>query len=184
MILRVAKLLQNLRVNLPYTLNLRYTSQFTYEMPEHIRNSFYLANSSCFDNANWFIQQAYEVVFNDLVDELKDRYPRLNTEEARKKVLDILKVLYPCNVVVDIHYPVKLKNGNVEVVRAYRAQHGKYKDDVPSLGGKMLLLIILILFCKYAVISVYKGTSILSMFFNAFFVFLYKSICKLAVHAQ
>lgn len=132
MILQAANLLKNLKVKLPFNMQFR---AYKYEMPEHIRNSFYLANSSCFDNANWFIQQAYEVVFNDLVDELKDRDPRLNPEEARTKVLNILKVLEWCNVVIDTHYPVKLKNDNLQVIRAYRAQHGKYKSNLPSLGG-------------------------------------------------
>lgn len=119
-----------------HRLRASYSSHYAYEMPERIRNSFYLANASHFDNANWFIQRAYEVVFGDLVEELKDREPNLSPDEAQSKVCDMIKVLEPCNVVLDVHYPVKRSNGNLSIVRAYRALHGKYKNRLPSLGGR------------------------------------------------
>lgn len=116
-----------------------HSSQYTYEMPELIKNSFFLANASLFNSANWFIHRAYEVVFNDLIADLKAREPSFDDKKAKCVVLNIIKVLEPCNAVVDLRYPIIRENGDYSIIRGFRVQHGKYRPDVPCLGGKYKL---------------------------------------------
>lgn len=112
-----------------------YKSEYTYEMPEVLKNSFFLANASFFNNTNWFVHRAYEVIFGDLVEEVKAREPSYDTVKAVEKVLNLIKVLEPCNAVIDVRLPVDRDNGDYSVVRAFRVQHGKYRVRVPCLGG-------------------------------------------------
>lgn len=112
-----------------------YGSEYKYEMPEVLKNSFFLANASLFNNTNWFVHRAYEVAFDDLIGEVKNREPSFNTLKAVDKVLNLIKVLEPCGTVIDVRYPIERENGDYSVVRAFRAQHGKYRVGVPCLGG-------------------------------------------------
>lgn len=112
-----------------------YKSDYKYEMPEVLKNTFFLANSSFFNNTNWFVHRAYEVAFTDLVEEVKTREPSFDTVKAIERVLSFIKVLEPCNVVIDLRYPVERENGEYSVIRAFRAQHGKFRAGVPCLGG-------------------------------------------------
>lgn len=115
-----------------------FKSDYVYEMPEALKNSFYLANASFYDNINWFAHRAYEVTFLGLVEEVKTREPSLDTVKAVDKVLDFFKVIKPCNAVLDLRYPVDRDSGNHSVIRAFRVQHGGYRAGVPCLGGMVV----------------------------------------------
>lgn len=108
-----------------------------YEIPEVYRNCFYLANAQFFDSTRWFLHRAYEVVFSDLVEELKDREPSFTDEQAQNKIRNLIEILDSENIVVDVHYPIKLKDGNFSLIQGYRTHHGQYKNNNPCLGGKM-----------------------------------------------
>lgn len=123
----------------------RQESHFSYEIPEVYKNCFFLANSSFLNNVNWFVQRAYEVVFNDLVEELKSREPSLHNPRAIERVLNIIKIFEPCSAVVDINYPVKRENGYYSVIQAFRVQHGRCRNDVPCLGGSYVYV-----FCYFS----------------------------------
>lgn len=115
-----------------------YKSEYVYEMPEALKNCFYLANASLFDNTNWFIHRAYEVIFQDLTEEVKNREPSLDAVKAVDKVLNFFNVIQPCSAVLDLRYPVEKTNGQHSIVRAFRAQHGKYRAGIPCLGGSTI----------------------------------------------
>lgn len=103
-------------------------------MPEILKNSFYMANASSYNNCNWFVHRAYQMIFDDLVEELKTKKSS-DTVNAVETVLDFIKITEPCNAVLDLRYPVKRDYGGHSVIRAFRVQHGRYRDDIPCLGG-------------------------------------------------
>ena len=47
--------------------------------------------------------------------------------------LGILEQIKACNSVYQMRFPVKLDNGNIEVIEAYRVQHSQHKS--PCKGG-------------------------------------------------
>lgn len=114
-----------------------FKSDYVYEMPEALKNSFYLANASFFDNINWFAHRAYEVSFQDFVEEVKTREPSLAAVKAVDKVLDFIKVTEPCSAVLDLRFPVERDDGDGGhlIIRGFRVQHGRVEAGVPCLGG-------------------------------------------------
>lgn len=110
-------------------------SQLVYEMPQKYRDCFYLANASFFDSTHWFLHRAYEVVYGDLVEELKNRKPHLSDDEADEKIRNTITLLEPVNTVVDTTYPIKRENGNFSLITAYRVHHGGCLNAYPRLGG-------------------------------------------------
>lgn len=110
-------------------------SQFTYEIPQKYKDCFYLANASLLDYTHWFLHRAYEVVYSDLVEELKDRKPNLSDDEADEKIRNTITLLQPVNTVVDITFPIVHGNGNSSLISAYRVHHGGCLNTFPRLGG-------------------------------------------------
>lgn len=68
---------------------------------------------------------------------MKAREPSLDETEATEKVLNLIKVLEPCNSVIDVRFPIDREKGGYSVVRGFRVQHGRYRSGVPCLGGMM-----------------------------------------------
>ena len=77
-----------------------------------------------------FFDRAAGIVEDKLVEEMKSRDP---PEIKRKKARGILKVIKPCNHVLNISFPLKRDNGEYEIIEAWRAQHSQHRT--PCKGG-------------------------------------------------
>jgi glutamate dehydrogenase (NAD(P)+) len=77
-----------------------------------------------------FFDRAAGIVEDKLVEEMKGRDP---PEIKRKKARGILKVIKPCNHVLNISFPLKRDNGEYEIIEAWRAQHSQHRT--PCKGG-------------------------------------------------
>lgn len=77
-----------------------------------------------------FFDRAATIVEDKMVEEMKSRDP---PEVKRKKIKGILKVIKPCNHVLNFSFPVKRDNGDFEIIEAWRAQHSQHRT--PCKGG-------------------------------------------------
>lgn len=77
-----------------------------------------------------FFDRAASIVEEKMVEEMKSR----DTPEMKlKKIRGILKVIKPCNQVINITFPVRRDNGDFEIIEAWRAQHSNHR--APCKGG-------------------------------------------------
>ena len=86
--------------------------------------------SSFYNMVELFFDRAAAIVEDKMVEELKSRD---STEMKRKKIKGILKVIKPCNHILNFTFPVKLDNGEFLMVEAWRAQHSQHRT--PCKGG-------------------------------------------------
>jgi len=77
-----------------------------------------------------FFDRAAAIVEDKMVEEMKSRDP---PDLKRKKIKGILKVIKPCNHVLNMTFPVKRDNGDYEIIEAWRAQHSQHRR--PCKGG-------------------------------------------------
>jgi glutamate dehydrogenase (NAD(P)+) len=77
-----------------------------------------------------FFDKAAAIVEDKMVEEMSSREP---VEMKRKKIRGILKVIKPCNHILNINFPVKRDNGEYEIIEAWRAQHSQHRT--PCKGG-------------------------------------------------
>ena len=77
-----------------------------------------------------FFDRAASIVEEKMVEEMKSR----DTPEMKlKKIRGILKVIKPCNHILNFTFPVKRDNGDFEMIEAWRAQHSQHRT--PCKGG-------------------------------------------------
>ncbi|KAF2902449.1 hypothetical protein ILUMI_03737 [Ignelater luminosus] len=113
-----------------------YSQKYEYEIPDVYRNAFYLANASLVNYTNWFVHNALRVIYHEIITELKAKGHNIN--EAIKKINSIINIIEPCNHFIDVQFPVKMEDGQYEIFRGFRAEHGVYIRDRPCLGGLRL----------------------------------------------
>jgi glutamate dehydrogenase (NAD(P)+) len=77
-----------------------------------------------------FYDRASAIVENKMVEENKTRE---TPDQRRKKIKGILRVIKPCNHVLNISFPLKRDNGEFEIIEAWRAQHSQHRT--PCKGG-------------------------------------------------
>jgi glutamate dehydrogenase (NAD(P)+) len=77
-----------------------------------------------------FYDRAAKIVEDKMVEEMRGRE---TPDIKRKKVRGILKVIKPCNHVLAFTFPVKLDNGDYQIIEAWRAQHSQHRT--PCKGG-------------------------------------------------
>lgn len=120
-----------------YCKNVRYN----YTMPERYHNSFYHANSQLFECVNYYLHTAYEVVYKDLVNDLR-KSKSIKDNLATKSIANIINCLENCNYLMDVHIPIKMNNGTYNVCRGFRAHHGLFHLQRPCLGGSYFILLL------------------------------------------
>ena len=74
--------------------------------------------------------RASAIVEDKMVEESKSRDP---IELRRKKLRGILKVIKPCNHVLNFTFPIRRDTGDYEIIEAWRAQHSQHRT--PCKGG-------------------------------------------------
>ncbi|XP_074649453.1 uncharacterized protein LOC141904712 isoform X1 [Tubulanus polymorphus] len=83
-----------------------------------------------FEMVEVFFDKAAAIIEDKLVEEMKGK---MSVEEKRKRVRGILRIIKPCNHVVELKFPIKRDNGEYEVIHAWRAQHSQHRT--PCKGG-------------------------------------------------
>jgi len=85
---------------------------------------------SFFEMVELFFDRAVNIIEDKLIEEMKGK---LTPEEKRTKVRGILRMIKPCNHVIDISFPIKRDNGEFEIIQGWRAQHSQHRT--PCKGG-------------------------------------------------
>lgn len=88
------------------------------------------ADVNFYEMVEMFFDRAASIVEDKMVEEMKSRDP---PEVKRKKIKGILKVIKPCNHVLQFTFPLKRDNGEFEMIEAWRAQHSHHRT--PCKGG-------------------------------------------------
>lgn len=81
-----------------------------------------------------FFDKASDLVEDKLADTMKGK---LTMEEKKRKVSGILKMIKPCNHMIELTFPIRRDNGEFEIIEAWRAQHSQHRT--PCKGGKYRL---------------------------------------------
>ncbi|KAF7268816.1 hypothetical protein GWI33_018163 [Rhynchophorus ferrugineus] len=117
-------------------LSKRY-ARIIYDIPERYQNAFYLANAAFFDSTNWFLHRAYEVAFAGLKNNYRNRFQNRPVSDVKihAKLKNVINILDQCNSIIDVRFPIRLENGNLCLVRGFRAHYGENIANTPCLGG-------------------------------------------------
>jgi glutamate dehydrogenase (NAD(P)+) len=83
-----------------------------------------------FECVELFFDRASSIVEQKMVEELKTKE---SEDMKRKKIQGILKVIKPCNRILNFNFPLRRDNGEFEMIEAWRAQHSQHR--MPSKGG-------------------------------------------------
>jgi glutamate dehydrogenase (NAD(P)+) len=75
-----------------------------------------------------YFDRAADILRPSLVSELQGP-----VEDREKRVSGILAMIKPCNRIMAVTFPIKLDNGEYQMIEGWRAQHSDHK--VPSKGG-------------------------------------------------
>ena len=102
-----------------------------YEMPERLKGMDKAENPPFFDMVQYFYHKSCQILQEKLVAEWKA--PRMTTEEKRKRVSGILKLIEPCHHILEVSFPLKRDNGDYEMITGYRSQHSPHRR--PTKGG-------------------------------------------------
>lgn len=62
---------------------------------------------------------------------------RSTLEEKREKVKGILRLMQPCDHILEINFPLRRDSGVYEIITGYRAQHSTHRT--PTKGGEPTL---------------------------------------------
>ncbi|KAL5018492.1 hypothetical protein ScPMuIL_004214 [Solemya velum] len=88
------------------------------------------ADWSFSENVDCFFDKAALLLEDKLAEEMKIK---ASFEEKKEQVKGIMKIIKPCNTVVQISFPIRRDNGDVEMIEAWRAQHSQHRT--PCKGG-------------------------------------------------
>ena len=102
-----------------------------YQIPEHLAGIETAEDPLFFDMVEYFYHKSCLILQEKLVEDWKA--PRMSTEDKRKKVQGLLKIMQPCHHVLEVCFPLKRDNGEYEMISGYRAQHSQHR--LPCKGG-------------------------------------------------
>ena len=103
-----------------------------YKIPEHLHGIESAEDPNFFEMVEYFYHKSCMILQDKLVEDWKA--PRMSTEDKRKKVSGLLKIMQPCHHILEVCFPLKRDNGEYEMVTGYRAQHSQHR--LPTKGGK------------------------------------------------
>ena len=84
------------------------------------------------EQTEMFFDRAISLLEPALINKVKGRY----TEEEKKNICQgIMRIIKPCNNVMSVSFPVKMDNGQYEVIEGHRAQHSQHRT--PCKGGEL-----------------------------------------------
>lgn len=83
-----------------------------------------------FEMVEMFFDRAAAIVEDKMVEEMKGKE---SDAVKRHKINGILKVIKPCNHILNFSFPLKRDNGEFEIIEAWRAQHSQHRT--PCKGG-------------------------------------------------
>ena len=89
------------------------------------------SNFGFYRQVELFYDRAAKILEEKLVEDMTKS--KLSDDLKRKKVRGILKVIKPCNHVLEIRFPIRRDNGEMHMIEAYRAQHSQHRT--PCKGG-------------------------------------------------
>ena len=102
-----------------------------YQIPAHLKGIEDAEDPLFFDMVEYFYHKSCQILQEKLVEDWKA--PRMSTEDKRKKVKGLLKIMQPCHHVLEVAFPLKRDNGDYEMITGYRAQHSQHR--LPCKGG-------------------------------------------------
>lgn len=130
--------IQNEAVNLlkltPAAVNVSCRTYASHEIPDRLKDIPSSANPRFFDMVEYFFHRACQVIEDKLVSDMKSK---MSIEEKKKKVAGILKLMQPCDHIIEIQFPLRRDSGDYEMILGYRAQHSSHRT--PTKGGKSLI---------------------------------------------
>lgn len=89
------------------------------------------ANFGFYRQVELFYDRAAKILEEKLVNDMQKS--KLSDDAKRKKVQGILKIIKPCNHVLEIRFPIRRDSGELHMIEAYRAQHSQHRT--PCKGG-------------------------------------------------
>ncbi|XP_048000071.1 glutamate dehydrogenase, mitochondrial-like [Leguminivora glycinivorella] len=107
-------------------------SKRNYEIPPDLLEVGQAKDPSFYRMVEYFYHYAVKVVEPALNEYLK-KHPQLSEKKRKQRVAGILKVMGSCNSSLQFEFPLQRKNGDYEIVKAYRSQHSVHR--LPCKGG-------------------------------------------------
>jgi glutamate dehydrogenase (NAD(P)+) len=101
-----------------------------HQIPERLQHIPTAQNPKFFDMVEYFFHRGCQIVEDSLVENMKDRS---TIDEKRQKVKGILRLMQPCDHILEINFPLRRDNGVYEIITGYRAQHSTHRT--PTKGG-------------------------------------------------
>ena len=89
------------------------------------------SNFGFYRQVELFYDRAAKILEEKLVEDMHKS--KLSDDMKRKKVRGILKIIKPCNHVLEMRFPIRRDNGELQMIEAYRAQHSQHRT--PCKGG-------------------------------------------------
>ncbi|XP_023934879.1 glutamate dehydrogenase, mitochondrial [Bicyclus anynana] len=114
----------------PAAVNVSCRTYASHEIPDRLKDIPTSANPRFFDMVEYFFHRACQVIEDKLVEDMKSR---VSIEERKKKVAGILKLMQPCDHIIEIQFPLRRDSGDYEMILGYRAQHSSHRT--PTKGG-------------------------------------------------
>lgn len=115
---------------LPVALSHQKRSYADHQIPERLQHVSSAQDPKFFDMVEYFFHRGCQIVEDSLVENMKERS---SIEEKREKVKGILRLMQPCDHILEINFPLRRDNGVYEIIHGYRAQHSTHR--VPTKGG-------------------------------------------------
>ncbi|KAF9412587.1 hypothetical protein HW555_008950 [Spodoptera exigua] len=103
-----------------------------YDIPERLQEVACEPNPSFFRMVEYFYHNAVRVCEPALYEYLT-KHTHLSERKRKQRVAGILKVMGSCNSCLQMEFPLQRKNGDYEIVQAYRVQHSVHR--LPCKGG-------------------------------------------------
>ncbi|XP_049871068.1 glutamate dehydrogenase, mitochondrial-like [Pectinophora gossypiella] len=103
-----------------------------YEVPADLQKVASDPDPSFYRMVEYYYHYAVSVCEPALVEYLK-KHTHMSDKKRQQRVSGILKVMGSCNSSLQFEYPLQRKNGEYQIIEAYRSQHSVHR--LPCKGG-------------------------------------------------